>query len=86
MNSKIKERTIAEAKEMIKTDKTIRIIARKFKVSKSTVQKDLKHRLKHIDKNLYKKIDQIIKKHIESRHIKGGETTKKKYQNINKNI
>ena len=70
---------------MINTNNTIREIAKKYKVSKSTVHKDLKDRLKYIDKDLYKKIKSIIKKHIETRHIKGGESTKKKYQKIAKN-
>lgn len=84
MNSKIRERTILEANEMIKTDQTIREISKKFKVSKSTVQKDLSQRLKYISKSLSKTINEIIKQHIEYRHIKGGITTKKKYQNKRK--
>ena len=81
----IKKRVISEAKYMIDTDKTIREIAKEYKVSKSTVHKDMKERLKNIDENLYQKIKEIIKKHIEIRHIKGGESTKKKYQKIAKN-
>ena len=70
---------------MIKTNDTIRRIAKEYKVSKSTVHKDLKDRLKNIDKELYDKINIIIKKHIETRHIKGGNSTKKKYQKKAKN-
>ena len=81
----IKRRVISEAKYMIITNKTIREIARKYKVSKSTVHKDLKERLKIIDKILYKKVKLIIENHKEIRHIKGGESTKKKYEKLAKN-
>ena len=71
---------------MIETNETIREIAKKFKVSKSTVHKDLNDRLKRIDLMIYEEIKMIIKNHTETRHIKGGESTKKKYQNLNKNV
>lgn len=85
MKNKIKKRVISETYYMINTNKTIRDIAKEYKVSKSTVHKDLKDRLKNIDNELYKNIKIIINKHIETRHIKGGEATKKKYQKIAKN-
>lgn len=85
MKNNIKKRVVREAYYMLKTDKTIREIAKEYKVSKSTVHKDLKDRLKYIDKELYKKIIIIINNHKEIRHIKGGESTKKKYQKIFKN-
>ena len=37
-------------------------------------------RLKNINMNLYNKINKIMKCHIETRHIKGGEATKLKYK------
>ena len=64
---------------MIETGKTLREIAKVFKVSKSTVHKDLKDRLKKLDDDLYLKIQKILKYHTDIRHIKGGESTKKKY-------
>ena len=75
----INKRVISEANYMIETKKNIREIAHHFKISKSTVHKDLKERLKKIDLNAYSEVQKIIKKHIEIRHIKGGEATKKKY-------
>ena len=51
---KIRTRVIEEANYIIKTKETVREIANKFKVSKSTVHKDLSERLKKIDKNLIK--------------------------------
>ena len=84
MKKIIEQRVLSEAKYMIKTNETIRQIAKKHNVSKSTVHKDLKERLKKCDINLYEKVKKILKKHKEIRHIKGGESTKKKYQKISK--
>lgn len=69
---------------MIETGKTVREIADVFKVSKSTVHKDLHERLINIDKNLYNEVDKILKYHTDIRHIRGGESTKKKYLNDSK--
>lgn len=73
------ERIRKEASYMIKTKETVREIARKFGVSKSTVHKDLHERLKKIDYHLYIKVDEILKYHASIRHIRGGESTKQKY-------
>jgi len=76
------DRVVKEANYMIKTGDTLREMASVFNVSKSTVHKDLKDRLKFIDNDLYRKVQKILKHHIDIRHIKGGESTKKKYQKI----
>ena len=86
MENRIEKRVLSEAYYMIETNKTIREIAKYYKVSKSTVHKDLKDRLKLIDLEIYNHIKKIIKYHTETRHIKGGESTKKKYQKLNKNV
>ena len=49
-------------------------------MSKSTVHKDLHERLKEINSKLYKEVKKIMLNHIEIRHIKGGESTKRKYK------
>lgn len=83
---KIRTRVLEEATYMIETEKTVREIASKFGVSKSTVHKDLHERLKYIDKDLYDRVDQILKYHIDIRHIRGGESTKNKYLNKDKKM
>ena len=80
---KLNERIINEALYMIETDKTVREIATIFKVSKSTVHKDLHERLMKIEKKLYLDVSKILKHHTDIRHIRGGESTKKKYLNQN---
>lgn len=82
MKNSIIERTLLEANYMIKTKKTIREIAKKFNVSKSTVHKDLKERLKEIDINKHREVSEILKEHLEIRHHRGGEATRKKYNKL----
>lgn len=79
MVNDITKRVIDEANYMIETGYTLRQIAKVFGVSKSTVHKDLKDRLKLIDKSLYIETQKILKYHMDIRHIKGGQSTKKKY-------
>ena len=48
----IKERTIKIGKYIVETRKTVRVIAKEFGVSKSTVHKDLTERLPELILNL----------------------------------
>lgn len=81
---KISKRILEEANYMIDTKQTLREIAKIFKVSKSTVHKDLQERLIKLDKNLSEEVKNILQYHIEIRHIRGGESTKKKYLKLSK--
>ena len=40
------------------------------------VHKDLNERLLEIDKTIYNKVSEILKYHIDVRHIRGGESTR----------
>lgn len=63
------------------TDKntTIRHTAKAFGVSKSTVHKDISHRLYFIDKDKYAQAKKLLEQNFEIKHIRGGESTKQKY-------
>ncbi len=80
MEKNISQRVVSEAEYMLKTKDTIRNIADKYNVSKSTVHKDLSERLKKIDENLSKSVEDIMQEHLDLRHIRGGETTKLRYK------
>ena len=86
MNNNISKRVLSEADYIIKTGKTVREIAKIYNVSKSTVHKDLHERLLELDKTKYKQVDKILKYHIDIRHIRGGESTKRKYQKMTINL
>lgn len=83
MNKNIVKRIILEANYIIETEATVRDLAKVFNVSKSTVHKDLKERLKDIDYSLYLNVEKIFKYHTDVRHIRGGQSTKQKYLNLN---
>ena len=75
----INDRVINESNYILKTGYTIREIAKVFNVSKSTVHKDLNERLYKIDKNKYDLVKEILNYHMNIKHIRGGESTRKKY-------
>ena len=79
MNKYIYDRVINESNYIIETNKTIREVAEEFGVSKSTVHNDIRKRLVEIDRNLYEKVSSILEYHIDIKHIRGGESTKRKF-------
>lgn len=85
MNSKIARRVMEEARHILETKDTVRAISNIFKVSKSTVHKDLHERLLELDQAQYQQVNKILKYHMDVRHIRGGESTRKKYQNLDTN-
>lgn len=79
MNKSIMQRVYSEAEYVLNTKSTVREVAKIFNVSKSTVHKDLQDRLKQLDKNMHSKIEKIFQEHVEIRHLRGGESTRKRY-------
>ncbi len=79
MNEFLNDRVKQEANYIINTKETIREVAKYFHLSKSTIHKDLQERLRKISPSLYRKVRIILNKHLDERHIKGGEMTKQKY-------
>ena len=79
MNKKIISRVIEEANYIIDTNKTIREVSIVFGVSKSTVHKDMREKLLLLDSTLYQKVSSVLEYHIDIKHIRGGEATKRKF-------
>ena len=79
MNKKIISRVIEEGKYMLSTGKTVREMVDVFGISKSTIHKDLRERLLEIDRELYEKVSNILQYHMDIRHIRGGESTRRKF-------
>jgi len=80
----IKERTLKIAEHLLETRKTVRVIAKDFGVSKSTVHKDLTERLPLINPALAKEVKEILEYHKSIRHLRGGEATRRKYKEKSK--
>ena len=76
----ITSRIFAEADFILKSNGTVRSVAKIFGVSKSTVHNDLSRKLKRLNISLYQKVNNLLKFNLAERHIRGGEATKKKYK------
>ena len=74
-----KERCVTLATYLIENKTTVRAVASKFGISKSTVHKDLSVKLKYINKAQYNIVKKILELNKSERHIRGGEATKRKY-------
>ena len=80
MRQYIVTRVLDTAAYMLKTGATVRGCADKLGVSKTTVHKDMRKRLPHIDHELYRAVDKVLGINMSERHLRGGEATKRKYE------
>lgn len=81
MKDAIEQRACELATYIIRQRTTVRATAKQFGISKSTVHKDIKERLKHIDPDLYASAALVLSYNKAVRHLRGGEATKRKYKN-----
>ena len=82
MNKDYKGRAVVLGEYILDTGATVRAAAKVFKVSKSTVHKDVSERLKVEEPELYLQVKEILEKNKSERHIRGGLATKEKYKKI----
>lgn len=80
MTEELQKRACEVAVYMIETGATVRAAARHFGISKSTVHKDLSHRLKQHNHALYVQVRQVLDRNKQERHIRGGMATRRKYK------
>ena len=85
MNKIIMSRVIDEGNYIVKTGMTVREMAKDYHLSKSTIHKDLRERLLEVDVDLYSKVSNILQYHTNIRHIRGGESTRRKFLEKNAN-
>ena len=80
----IRRRVRKVGKYIYETRATVREAAEIYGVSKSTIHKDVTERLKKIDPQLAEKVKQVLEFNKAERHIRGGEATRQKYENMKK--
>lgn len=76
------ERCVSLGEYIVKNNATVRNAAKLFGVSKSTVHQDITSRLEKVNPALYKKVRQVLEVNKQERHIRGGQSTKKKYSEM----
>ena len=77
-----KERCVLLATYLVENNTTVRAVAAKFGISKSTVHKDITQTLKKFNRELYYQVKAVLDKNKMERHIRGGEATKNKYMHM----
>lgn len=79
MKDYIIERVHATADYIIETGCTVRVCAVQFKVSKTTVHKDMRERLKILSPEKARAVSRVLDGNRQERHLRGGNATKRKY-------
>ncbi len=82
MRSAVGSRAMELGEYIIENAATVRATAKIFKISKSTVHKDVTERLRREDPILYGEVKKVLEKNKQDRHIRGGMATKEKYKKL----
>ncbi len=80
MQEYIQKRVLEVGEFILETKATVRLAARQFNISKSTVHKDMTERLPVLDQQLSRQIRQVLELNKAERHLRGGEATRRKYR------
>ena len=75
-----KERCVLLGTYLVENRATVRSVASKFGISKSTVHKDITQNLKRVNKKLYYEAKNVLEQNKKERHLRGGEATRNKYK------
>ena len=78
----MEERAERLALYIIENRTTVRAAAKKFRVSKSTVHKDISQRLPQFNRGLYLQAREVLDINKAQRHIRGGIATRRKYRGV----
>lgn len=73
------DRILEISSYILETGATVRACAEKFKVSKTTVHKDMRERLPKINPERARQVSRVLDANRADRHLRGGEATRKKY-------
>ena len=76
------ERCVILGTYIVENNATVRSTAKKFGISKSTVHQDITVKLANTNSALYHEVKAVLDKNKQERHIRGGEATKKKYEEL----
>lgn len=80
------ERINAVSEYILETGCTVRACAEHFKVSKTTIHKDMRERLKKLNPARAAEVSRVLDSNREERHIRGGAATREKYARERKDM
>ncbi|NPV90696.1 MAG: sporulation transcriptional regulator SpoIIID [Firmicutes bacterium] len=80
MQDYIRNRILEVGSYIVETSATVRQAADVFKISKSTVHKDVTERLPGINHQMASQVRKILEINKAERHLRGGEATRRKYR------
>lgn len=72
-------RAVLLGKYIVENGATVREAAKEYRVSKSTVHKDVTKRLCEVSPTLAEEVKTVLDKNKAERHVRGGEATRRKY-------
>ena len=82
MTETMEDRAFELGTYIVENKATVRAVAKKFGVSKSSVHKDVTSRLYWIDRNLHEQVRQVLEENKRERHLRGGAATREKYRKL----
>lgn len=80
MFEELKSRCVLLGQYIVENGATVREAAAVYGVSKSTVHKDVKEKLKYENYSLWRQVRAVLDKNKAERHLRGGEATRLKYE------
>ncbi|BDU82515.1 sporulation transcriptional regulator SpoIIID [Clostridium perfringens] len=84
MKQHIEDRVLNVADYIINNKSTIRETARLFGVCKSTIHKDITIRVLKLNPQKAIEVEKVMLFNKSQRHLRGGEATRKRYENARK--
>lgn len=82
LTESMEERARELGRYIVETGATVRAVAYKFGLSKSSVHKDVTSRLYWADRTLYEQVRAVLEENKRERHLRGGAATREKYRKI----
>ncbi len=84
MTDTMEDRACELGNYIVEHKATVRAVAKRFGLSKSSVHKDVTSRLYWIDRSLYEQVRAVLEENKRERHLRGGEATREKYRKLQK--
>lgn len=80
MNDLTQLRAVEIGEYIVENRTTVRVAAKVFGISKSTVHMDVTDKLEKINPSLFRQVRSVLDENKAQRHIRGGLATREKYR------